>query len=78
MTLTKKQIKVLKDNEQHLNTAGKANYIRGMYTSSVVALFDLYKELFQDNPGNISCGNCRLKVCKKLYNVYKNICNNNE
>lgn len=72
MKLNKKQIAILKKSELHLKTAGETNYITGMYSSEVINLFDLYRELFNESPGSVSCSHCRLRVCKRLWNVYKN------
>lgn len=67
--LTTKQKKILKKYENHLITAYKSDYIRGLAQSAAIELSDIYVELGFTRP-NTSCGACKLKLCKDLARIY--------
>lgn len=67
--LTSKQKKILKKYENHLITAYKSDYIRGLSQSAAIELSDIYVELGFTKP-NTSCGACKLKLCKDLGRIY--------
>lgn len=69
--LTKAQIKILKKYESYLQTAYKSDYIRCLCQKDAIELASVYQELGFQHP-NLSCGNCKLNMCRNLGKIYFN------
>lgn len=73
MKLNVSQYSQLRKYDRYLRTAHYANYITGMSLNIAQQLKDIYEKVTKKEfTRNLSCGKCKLDLCKRLAVLYFN------
>lgn len=75
--LSKEEMKILKNNFNHLETSAKHQYCLPILQRQKILLFDIYTAHISKNTPNMNCPKCVLKVMSSLYELYMNNINEN-
>lgn len=71
--MTKKQFERLSKYDEQLTTAKIGNYVRKMYSQSLIELDNIYRELFPtaaESNLKSGCSSCVVKAMKKIAEPY--------